>query len=279
MSTIRLGTASPATQPTTAATLELISQLAQRAAAKKIDILLLPEAFIGGYPRGTSFGSKVGGRSTDGREEYAQYFEKAVDLGDTVGENCAGGGDKWVNRQLPGGEERGDGTREKLEKIANDTGVFFVTGLVEKTGGTLYCSVVYVCPQKGMLGKRRKVMPVSKAPGILSMNASNITDRHRKTLLGPRRCCLPQGGVYRHSWGKNQPGSRHLLGKLHASSPTNFIRPKHQLISCPDSRPARHLAEPHEDRRMRRPLLRRQQQHGCQRQRCTQTASPTAEWS
>lgn len=167
MSTIRLGTASPATQPTTAATLDLISQLAQRAAAKKIDILLLPEAFIGGYPRGTSFGSKVGGRSNDGREEYAQYFEKAVDLGDSVGENCAGGGDKWVNRQLPGGEERGDGTREKLEKIARDTGVFFVTGLVEKTGGTLYCSVVYVCPQKGMLGKRRKVMPVSRKPKLL----------------------------------------------------------------------------------------------------------------
>jgi len=31
---------------------------------------------------------------------------------------------------------------------------------VERCGGTLYCAVVYVCPRKGMLGKRRKVMPV-----------------------------------------------------------------------------------------------------------------------
>ena len=55
---------------------------------------------------------------------------------------------------------RGDGTREELERIARETGVFIVTGLVEKSGGTLYCAVVYVCPRLGVLGKRRKVMPV-----------------------------------------------------------------------------------------------------------------------
>ncbi|KAM3521499.1 hypothetical protein NHJ13051_006201 [Beauveria bassiana] len=165
--TIRLGTASPGTQATRAATLRQLAALASRAAAQHIDLLLLPEAYIGGYPRGTHFGCVIGDRTRDGREEFARYFDDAVDLGDTVGEGGGGAGERWVKRQLGGssggGEEaakqRGDGTREELERIAQETGVFLVVGLIEKAGGTLYCSVVYVCPKEGMLGKRRKVMP------------------------------------------------------------------------------------------------------------------------
>ncbi|RGP68925.1 nitrilase [Fusarium longipes] len=157
---IRLGTASPGTQSSTAETIALIDTLAQRAASSHIDILLLPEAFIGGYPRGSSFGCAIGDRSAAGRDEFARYFDQAIDLGDTVGPAGGGAGIKWVKRQL--GEEdevRGDGSREELERIARDTGVFVVVGCIEKAGGSLYCSVVYVCPKEGMLGKRRKVLP------------------------------------------------------------------------------------------------------------------------
>lgn len=178
MTTIRLGTASPSTQGSTAATLSLLSSIAARAAQQSIDILLLPEAFFGGYPRGTSFGCVIGERKESGRDEYADYFDAAVDLGDVVGEGNAGAGDRWVRRELSatalesaaaGGQEssgktqakRGDGTREELERIARETGVFIVTGLIERAGGSLYCSAVYVCPHQGIIGKRRKVMPVS----------------------------------------------------------------------------------------------------------------------
>jgi nitrilase len=167
-SKIRLGTASPSPLPTTAETLPYVATLARRAATHEVDILLLPEAFIGGYPRGTAFGCVVGGRSDEGRDEYLAYFREAVDLGDVVGDGGAGGGDAWVKRELNGkkrdGEEqekRGDGTREELERIAKETGIFIVVGLIERAGGSLYCSVVYVCPNLGMIGKRRKVMPVS----------------------------------------------------------------------------------------------------------------------
>lgn len=81
-----------------------------------------------------------------------------MDLGDTP----EGAGKRWVERELEvpkGGGVRGDGTREELERIARETGVFIVTGLVERCGGTLYCAVLYVCPREGVLGKRRKVMP------------------------------------------------------------------------------------------------------------------------
>ncbi|QPC76197.1 hypothetical protein HYE68_006949 [Fusarium pseudograminearum] len=157
---IRLGTASPGTAPSTPETIALIDTLAQRAASSHIDILLLPEAFIGGYPRGSSFGCKIGDRSAAGRDEFARYFDQAIDLGDTVGPAGGGAGIKWVKRQIGEDDEvRGDGSREELERIARDTGVFIVVGCIEKAGGSLYCSVVYVCPKEGMLGKRRKVLP------------------------------------------------------------------------------------------------------------------------
>jgi nitrilase len=170
---IRLGTTSPGTQVTTAETLAQLSQIARCAASKKIDILLLPEAYLGGYPRGTHFGCVIGHRSDEGRDEYLRYFQSAVDLGDTVGDGV-GAGDSWVLRELDGPQpksttvsqgletpKRGDGTREELEHIARESGVFLVVGCIEKAGGSLYCSVVYVCPKLGAIGKRRKVMPVS----------------------------------------------------------------------------------------------------------------------
>jgi nitrilase len=171
---IRLATSSPGTQATTKETVAQLHQIARRAASEKADILCLPEAYLGGYPRGSAFGCEVGGRTAQGRDEYLEYFKAAVDLGDTVGEGGAGAGDAWVKRQLGsqqvGGErtgsdkdavKRGDGTREELERIASETGVFIVTGLIEKAGGSLYCSAVYICPKLGMIGKRRKTQPVS----------------------------------------------------------------------------------------------------------------------
>lgn len=184
---IRLGTASPATQATTPETIAHLERIARQASGKNIDILLLPEAFIGGYPRGTNFGCVIGSRTKEGRDEYLAYFQSAVDLGDIVGDGGAGGGDAWVKRELPDDAgavssenassfvnekgdgvassntkpKRGDGTREELERIARETGVFLVVGCIEKAGGSMYCSAVYVCPTQGMIGKRRKVMPVS----------------------------------------------------------------------------------------------------------------------
>ena len=169
MGTIRLATASPATKASTAETLSHLARLARAAGSEPnpADFLLLPEAYLGGYPRGSTFGCAIGDRSAAGRDEYLAYFKGAVDLGDIVGEGGGGAGDAWVKREIGGkrwdGEEeaRGDGTREELERIARETGVFIIVGCVEKAGGSLYCSVVYVCPTKGIIGKRRKVMPVS----------------------------------------------------------------------------------------------------------------------
>ncbi|RSL60843.1 hypothetical protein CEP53_005334 [Fusarium sp. AF-6] len=187
-STIRLGTASPGTQESTPATIALIDSIAQRAASSNIDILLLPEAFIGGYPRGSSFGCEIGNRSQAGRDEFVSYFEQAIDLGDTVGPAGGGAGVKWVKRQLGGDDDqvRGDGSREELERIARDTGVFIVVGCIEKAGGSLYCSVVYVCPKEGMLGKRRKVLPTGSERLIWAQGSPSTLQAVTTTIRGVR---------------------------------------------------------------------------------------------
>ncbi|KAI1653644.1 carbon-nitrogen hydrolase [Daldinia decipiens] len=192
---IRLATASPGTQATTKETLAQLRHIAQRAAAKKADILLLPEAYLGGYPRGSDFGCKIGSRTAEGRDDYLRYFKNAVDLGDTVGDG-AGAGDAWVRRQLSvdavvagdaqGPVNRGDGTREEIERIARDTGVFIVVGLVEKAGGSLYCSVIYVCPKLGAIGKRRKVQPTGTERLIWAQGSAATLKAVSTTIRGVR---------------------------------------------------------------------------------------------
>ncbi len=98
-------------------------------------LLVFPEAFLGGYPKGASFGAPVGLRKPEGREAFLRYHAGAIDL-------------HGPELQL-------------LSEAASRTGIFLVIGCIERDGATLYCTVVYIDGAKGVVGKHRKLMPTA----------------------------------------------------------------------------------------------------------------------
>ncbi len=111
------------------------SALIEKAAGKGADIVVFPEAFIGGYPKGSHFGTVVGMRTLEGREEYRQYVKGAIEVPGP-----------WVERLS--------------EKVAA-AGLHVIIGVIEREGGTLYCSTLMFSPDGGLAGKHRKLMPTA----------------------------------------------------------------------------------------------------------------------
>jgi nitrilase len=118
----------------TAATLAKVKALTGDAARQGAQVIVLPEAIIGGYPKGLDFGVAVGSRTTAGREIYRRYFESAI--------------------EIPGPETAA------LESAIRAHDAYVVAGAVERRGGTLYCAALFFGPQ-GLLGLHRKVMPTA----------------------------------------------------------------------------------------------------------------------
>jgi nitrilase len=116
-------------------TLEKALDLTADAASRGAKLVLFPEAFVSGYPRGLSFGAVVGARSDQGREDFRRYYESAIDV--------------------PGPAV------DSLSKAARTNSVYLLIGVIERERGTLYCCVLFFAPDGTFLGKHRKVMPTA----------------------------------------------------------------------------------------------------------------------
>jgi len=134
-SVFKVAVAQVSPRPGNAALLEIIAGRSAEAAARGAELVLFPEALLGGYPRGSGFGAVVGSRSEDGRAEFQRYHERAIDL--------------------PGAESAA------LAQIAAQCKVYLVVGVIERDAGTLYCTVVFYAPDGRYLGKHRKLMPTA----------------------------------------------------------------------------------------------------------------------
>jgi len=62
------------------ATLKKVRHLVKQAADRGAVLVLMPEAFVSGYPTGLDFGARVGLRQPQGREDFRRYYESAVDV-------------------------------------------------------------------------------------------------------------------------------------------------------------------------------------------------------
>jgi hypothetical protein len=63
-----------------AGTVTKVEQLIANAAKTGAELIVFPEAFISGYPKGLDFGARVGMRSPQGREAFRRYYESALVL-------------------------------------------------------------------------------------------------------------------------------------------------------------------------------------------------------
>ncbi|UOO90073.1 carbon-nitrogen hydrolase family protein [Vitreoscilla massiliensis] len=112
---------------------EKAGQILERVSAAQAQLAVFPEAYLGGYPKGSHFGSVVGTRHNDGRKLYQRYVAGAVSL---------------------------DGPElALLAQKVSETNVHVVMGIIEKLGRTLYCTAVTLAPNKGIVGIHRKLMP------------------------------------------------------------------------------------------------------------------------
>ncbi|WP_159865277.1 MULTISPECIES: carbon-nitrogen hydrolase family protein [unclassified Raoultella] len=114
-------------------TLELILSYEDAILACKATLVVMPEAILGGYPKGENFGTYLGYRLPEGREAFARYFENAVDID---GEEVAA-----------------------LAGLSERTGAHLVVGAIERAGSSLFCSTLFFAPEVGLAGKHRKLMP------------------------------------------------------------------------------------------------------------------------
>ncbi|GAA1702954.1 carbon-nitrogen hydrolase family protein [Kribbella yunnanensis] len=117
----------------TAATLVKAEHYVREAAAGGARLVVLPEAFLGGYPKGMDFGVTVGSRSAEGRQQFLRYREAAI--------------------AVPGPDTA------RLAELAAELKVDLVAGVIERDGGTLYCTALFFTP--GLVAKHRKLMPTA----------------------------------------------------------------------------------------------------------------------
>ncbi|MBH1978630.1 MAG: carbon-nitrogen hydrolase family protein [Comamonadaceae bacterium] len=119
----------------TAATVVKAETLMAEAAARGAQVLVFPEAFIGGYPKGADFHIFIGARTPEGRQDFLKYYEAAVTL---------------------------DGPEiAQLAQAAGAHKLYVCVGIIEREGGTLYCTAVYLGPEGTVLGHHRKLMPTA----------------------------------------------------------------------------------------------------------------------
>lgn len=114
-------------------TMARMRALAGQAHDQGAALVVFPEAMLGTYPKGSTFGAYVGGRTDQGRDEFLRYHRNAIEIPGP-----------WV---------------DELSSLARDLGIHLVTGVIERDGGTLYCTAVFFDDKGIFLGKHRKLMP------------------------------------------------------------------------------------------------------------------------
>jgi len=112
-----------------------LANICKDASSKGVELILFPEAYLPCYPHGGTLGMVFGHHGMEGRKIFQMWWDSAV--------------------EIPGPAVN------QLSEIAKENKLFLVVGVIEKDGGTLYCTVVFFGNDGTYLGKHRKLMPTA----------------------------------------------------------------------------------------------------------------------
>jgi nitrilase len=133
--TARLAALQMGSRATTAETLAALLERRDELKAARPDLLVLPEALLGGYPKGADFGVRLGYRTPPGRDAFKRYWEQAIEI---------------------------DGPEvAALGELAADLGCTLVVGAIVRKGATLHCCALHFAPDGRLAGQRGKLMPTA----------------------------------------------------------------------------------------------------------------------
>ncbi|KAM3689602.1 hypothetical protein ACB094_09G057700 [Castanea mollissima] len=119
----------------TPATLDKAERLIAGAAAYGSQIVVFPEAFVGGYPHAVMFENLTDTHLTWENKQFQMYFASAIDV--------------------PGPEV------DRLAKISGKYKVHLAMGVVERVGYALFSAILFFDSLGQYLGKHRKAMPMA----------------------------------------------------------------------------------------------------------------------
>lgn len=140
-------------------TLRKLAGLAADAAGRGAALVVFPEAFVGGYPKGHDFGVSLGVRTPEGRDEFRRSFEGAIEIPGPATDMGLGG--QRDDSARGGAIEIPGPATDMIGAVARDHGLHLVVGVVERDGGTLYCTAAVFGPDGGLLCTHRKLVPTA----------------------------------------------------------------------------------------------------------------------
>jgi nitrilase len=148
-----------------ASTLNSVESYCREASAKGAKLIVFPEASLGGYPKGITFGTAVGMRTPEGRDWFRRYWQGAIDV--------------------PGPET------QRLQQLADELNLIIVIGVIERRGGTLACSALTFLPLAGSASPavHRKLMPTA-AERVIWGFGDGSTMKAVETSMGRLGCAI-----------------------------------------------------------------------------------------
>ncbi|KAI1111543.1 carbon-nitrogen hydrolase [Nemania sp. NC0429] len=115
--------------------LEKLVRLTAEAAKGGAELIVFPEAFLSAYPWRYAFDATIGAREPRGRAWYRKYHDSAV--------------------AVPSPEV------DVIAEAARTHSVYVQVGIIEKEGGTLYCTALLLGRDGSILLKHRKLIPTA----------------------------------------------------------------------------------------------------------------------